>query len=174
MTQSRLDIGLILLWILDTNAALDFKRYDLVPLDQQWEFWDYLLGIVREGNLIFPAQVRKELADPSKIKHPDMPSGWAAQAWKEMEHRHPLGDEDVKEIIDRYPNLIDPKKEKDEADPYVVALALDLDRKRAGYEVCVVLADEGDKALRAACEGFGIPVVGASEFVARIFPQARA
>lgn len=171
MTQSHLGIALIFLWILDTNAAIDFKRYDLVPLDQQWEFWDHLLQIVREGNLIFPAQVRKELADPNKIKHPDMPSAWAAQAWKEMDHRHSLGDDDVQKIVHRYPNLIDPRKEKDEADPYVVALALD--RKR-GYEVCVVLADEGDKALRTACEGFGIPVVGASEFVARVFPQARA
>lgn len=172
MTQSQLGIALIFLWVLDTNAAIDFKRYDLISLDRQWEFWDHLLEIVREGNLIFPSQVRKELADPNKIKHPDMPSAWAARAWKEMGHRHSPGDDAVKEIIDRYPNLIDPRKEKDEADPYVVALALD--RKRAGHEVRVVLADAGDKTLRTACEGFGIPVVGASEFLARVFPRARA
>ena len=84
------------MWALDTSAAIGLKRLDLVPLTRQWDFWDGLLGLVRNGTLIFPSQVRKELTD---TKHPDVPGAWAPKAWQAMPTRRAPDDRVAAEVL---------------------------------------------------------------------------
>ena len=147
------------LWVLDSSAAIDLKRSDLVPLAQQWDFWDQLLGLVRNGGLLFPSQVRTELTNTS---HPDVPGAWAPKAWDVMrDHRAP-NDGTVVEVLRQHPDLVDEKSEVDQADSYVVALALE--HLRRGNDVHVAATDQN---LIAACATFGIPTAVAAEFVCK-------
>ena len=145
------------LWVLDSTAGIYFKT---LPIDRQWEFGDHLLALVRRGELIFPSQVRRELTDPQIIKHPDMPGAWAAQAWKVMKPRPAPSDVTVTEVLHAHPSLVDENAQYDQADPYLVALAVE--RARAGDEVRVA-TDDGD--LRTACTAYNIVVETADEFV---------
>ena len=144
------------MWFLDTSAAIGLKRLDLVPLTRQWDFWDGLLGLVRNGILIFPSQVRKELTD---TKHPDVPGAWAPKAWQAMPTRRAPDDRVVAEVLRHHPALVDSGSEADQADPYVAALALE--HLRLGADVRVL---EEDAELHAACETFGIATVPLTEF----------
>ncbi len=144
------------LWVLDTSAAIGLKRLDLVPLTRQWDFWDGLLGLVRNGTLIFPSQVRKELTD---TKHPDVPGAWAPKAWQAMPTRRAPDDRVVAEVLRHHPALVDSGSEADQADPYVAALALE--HLRFGDDVRVL---EEDRGLHTACETLGIATLPLTEF----------
>lgn len=143
--------------ILDSSAAIECKRSELVPLDEQWDFWDSLLALVQSQQLIFPAEVRKEL---SGVRHPDMPGSWAPKAWQEMRPKPTPADQTLAQVVEAFPSFVDENSDKDTADPYVVALALE--RRSDGFDVRVV-ADDG--LLREACDFFGIAVETAEEFV---------
>lgn len=71
------------------------------------------------------------------------------------------------EIVD-HRKVVDPSK-ADDADPYVVALALTL--KREGHSVCVVADDVVDHSPRisiaTACGRLGLACATSSEFLKR-------
>ena len=159
------------LWVLDSSAAINFKRLALIPLAEQWDFWSLLLAFVESRGLVFPIQVRDELA---QARYPDMPGAWALRAWNGMPARHAPDNRSVAEVERRHPQLVERATDPDDpapasADIYVVALALD---RRNGGDAVAVIAD--DQGVRTACEDFGIPTVTDAEFVDRVFPQARA
>lgn len=144
-------------WILDSSAAINFKN---ISIDDQWELGERLHALVNQGLLKFPAQVRRELTDPEIIKHPDMPGAWAARAWQMMSPKPSPSPETIREIFRSHSELIDEDARFDQADPYVVALALE--HARSSYSVTVIADDD---ALRTACDSFGIPTMSSAELV---------
>ena len=159
------------LWVLDSSAAINFKRLALIPFAEQWDFWSLLLALVESRGLVFPIQVRDELAQE---RYPDMPGVWALRAWNGMPAHDTPNNRSVAEVERRHPLLVERATEPDDpapasADVYVVALALD--HQNGGDAVAVIANDRG---VRTACEDFGIPCVMAAEFVEQVFPQARA
>ena len=171
MTGSVPEVERPALWVLDSSAAINFKRLALIPLVEQWDFWSLLLTLVESRGLVFPIQVRDELA---QARYPDMPGAWALRAWNGMPAHDAPDNRSVAEVERRHPQLVERASDPDDpapasADVYVVALALN--HQNGGDAVAVIADDQG---VRAACDGFSVPVVGASEFVARVFPRARA
>ena len=149
-----------LLWVLDSTAGIYFKT---LPIDRQWEFGDILLDLVGRGQLVFPSQVHRELTDPQIIKHPDMPGAWAARAWRLMRPHPSTNDLTVREVLRAHPDVVDVNSQHDQADPYVVALAIEL--SRSGDTVHVVVDEKETRALQLACRGFAIEVESSAEFV---------
>ena len=144
-------------WILDSSAAINFKS---VPIDSQWEVGERLLALVRQGLLQFPEPVHYELTAPEIIQHPDVPGAWAARAWQLMNPKPSPAPETIKEVLGSHPQLVDGDAHFDQADPYVVALALE--HARSSYSVTVIANDD---ALRTACDSFGIPTMSSAELV---------
>ena len=159
------------LWVLDSSAAINFIK-KLVPEELQSEFWSRLLALVRQGQLVFPSQVWSEIGD---VENPDALAQWARDARSVMGHLPAPDDATVSMVVQDHPDILESRSGRDPADPYVIALALE--HARDGYAASVVADDGGDRAthgMRKACEDFGIPCVMAADFVARVFPQARA
>lgn len=144
-------------WILDSSAAINFKS---VPIDRQWEVGERLLALVRQGLLQFPEPVHYELTAPEVIQHPDVPGAWAARAWQLMSPKPSPDPETIKEVLGSHPELVEGDARFDQADPYVVALALE--HARSSYSVTVIADDD---ALRTACDSFGIPTMSSAELV---------
>ncbi len=147
--------------MLDASGLIDFKKFP--PINEQWELGEHLLELVRRGEVTFPSQVRNELTDPRIIAHPDVPGAWAARAWKLFQPRPSPDDATVQEVLSAHPDLVRVNAERDQADPYVAALALE--QVRAGRAATVVTKDE---ALRNACTHFGIDVAMWEEFLAHL------
>lgn len=159
------------LWVLDSSAAINFIKV-LVPEELQPEFWNQLLALVRQGQLVFPSQVWSEVGD---VENPDALARWARDARSVLGRLPAPDDATVSMVVRDHPDILESRSGRDPADPYVIALALE--RASVGYAVSVVADDGGDRAthgIRKACEDFGIPCVMAAEFVGQVFPQARA
>ena len=110
------------LWVVDSSTLIEIRQLGLSPSRQKAVF-ETLSNLVDEQLLIFPPQVLDELEYP-----PDERSADQALAWARAVRDRAMRDanlDTVKKVLARAPSLIDPDSERDQADPYVVALALD-------------------------------------------------
>jgi hypothetical protein len=105
-------------YVIDTNALIDLwrRRY---PRDVFPTLWQRIEGSIKSGELVAPQEVLNELQ-----KQHDELYLWAKKqkCFKDLD-RDQI--ECVKRILKAFPSLIDEKKTVPDADPFVIALALE-------------------------------------------------
>lgn len=147
------------IWVVDSSALIQIKSFVPYPLRQP--LFESLTALVDQGRLVFPPHVLKELKRDS-AKYEDEACQWAkAVSGQACRHIVPL--EGVKEVLDVVPDVLDPMKDSpvEEADPYVLALAVLL--RRDGLDARVVVQEVKDSpkklSLNTACGILGVPSV---------------
>lgn len=124
-------------WVVDTSALLQVRlAHD--PADQIAIFKG-LHDMAVDGRLAVTRRVLNECNG----QYFDLPTGWASVV--KQRARHPLdpGDEHVQTVMAAAPNVIEADNDRDPADPYVLAQALQLREDES--EVCVVTQDFVDR-----------------------------
>jgi hypothetical protein len=103
-------------YILDTSAFIELnKRW---PSDIFEKLWDKLEELGRNGLIISPMEVKKELDHKDdKLKKWATENHWIFKDLDAPQLRK------VVEIVTNYPGLVDVDKETPDADPFVIALA---------------------------------------------------
>jgi hypothetical protein len=153
------------IFVLDSCLLIRLKK--IVKVDEQWPLFTAMLDLVREGSLCFPRQVATEVADQ---KWPDAPGAWVGHAKEFVCHREP-GDPCVSQVLAAAAELIDADAIGPEpADPYVVAMALDLRATYANSRVAIASDDKVDRlplklSLKTACDRLGIEFCEPPPFV---------
>jgi hypothetical protein len=104
-------------YVIDTGALIDLwrRRY---PRDVFPTLWDNVDRMIQDGEIIAPQEVLHELE-----KQRDDLCAWA----KKQKIFFSLDAEQlkwVKDIMSRFPSLIDPRSTDPDADPFVIALAI--------------------------------------------------
>jgi hypothetical protein len=128
-------------YIIDTSSLINLARWN--PIDIYITVWKKLDDIVSDGRLISPEAVLEEISQGSDDLH-----RWAMSRKKMFK---PLTSSQMKivaDILQVYPSLIDPDKEIEDADPYVIALALNRNPRPTLEEVSrerIVVSDESLK-----------------------------
>ena len=155
-------------WVIDTSSIAQVRRCG-IPAPQQVRVFVALGALVDQGLLVYPREVLDELERGCQDREPDARYLWA----KEYSAKAcPKGTDlaGVKRVLQRVVDLIDHERVTgaEEADPYVVALALQL--VGAGTAVTVVTEDRKDKpghmSLATACGLWGVPSVPLLAFLA--------
>jgi hypothetical protein len=142
------------IWVIDTSAIVKIKT--VVPQAQQWKLLKLLESMVEDGHLTFPKQVRDETDD---LDHPDAPGVWAVGVFVSIMQPAEPDYIYVQQVMSSEAGkVVDPDKTKEDADPYIIALALQL--IGAGHNVCVVTNDQkpqpGRISLSAACDALSV------------------
>ena len=150
-------------WVLDSSALIEFKK--LIPISRQWKAFRYLEDQVESGAITIPDEVIDELGD---VTHPDLPGAWAYGIKRIRRDPKVPDNEYIDRVMTDAGDVVDHKKKKGDADPYVLALALHL--QSAGCDVSVVTEDFVDRlprkrSLRNACEIMDIKVIQTVEFL---------
>ncbi len=148
-------------WILDTSALVEAKS--ALSVADQWQTFKLLEDMVSEGTVAMPRLVIREI---SEIAHPDLPGAWAPGV-RDIQP-HPLDPEwkHVRRVMAEVGDVVDPNKTKEDADPYVLALGLQL--LGDGYDVCVVTEDRVDRnriAVTTACDRLGLAHCSVRDFL---------
>lgn len=152
------------IWVLDTSALIEFKK--LIKIADQWDAFKRLEGLVISGTLRMPNQV---IAEATNIAHPDVPGAWASGV--QDQRFPPLEPDDsfFKTVMQKVGNVVDPAKTKEDADPYVIALAEQL---KSGGSVSVVSNEVVDHSPRisieTACDKMAIPHELPQEFLSAV------
>jgi hypothetical protein len=156
-----------LIVVVDTSVLIGLKS--TVHIDNQWSTLTRMHELVTEGSLAFPKQVAKELAYG---EYPDAPGAWVGSAKREVSHQQPSEDTLIK-VLAAAPLLVDIETTDDRevADPYVAAMALDIKDAHDGCRVVVATDDKIDRlpvkvSLVTACDQLGIETCTPKQFVA--------
>jgi Domain of unknown function (DUF4411) len=141
-------------WVIDTSSIIAVRR--LVPRADQLKVFGKLDSLITSDALVYPAQVVDELERYSDTSsgNPDLPFQWAKRN-QARATRHGPQFEKVREVLahPQVRNIVDPDKAGvDEADPYVLGLAIYL--KDQG-EVTVITEERRDRpgklSMNTAC-----------------------
>jgi hypothetical protein len=159
-------------WVIDTVSIVHTRRQ--IPEIVRTRVLDELTTRVNQQVLLYPPEVLGELAraadDIKRRSSADLPFDWArTNAPTATRYGHLY--EGAKQVLVRVPNLIDPEKVSvgavDEADPYVIALALQL--KGAGHDMTIITDDVQTKpkkmSLADAAGVFRLPSVTLRTFL---------
>ena len=148
-------------WILDTSCLVEAKL--AVSVADQWKAFKLLEDKVRSGEIAMPRHVIREI---SEIDHPDLPGAWAPGVRDVQLHPLDPSWDCVQRVMAEAGDVVDPNKTKEDADPYVIALALHL--QGDGLGVSVVTEDCVDRsriAVTTACDRLSIPHCSTREFL---------
>jgi hypothetical protein len=154
-------------WIIDTCSITEVRRRLSKP--DQVTVYASLTTLVADGHLVFPPEVQKELerwANP-KPGYQDRPLEWCKRVQGTAAKSPSLAT--VKEVLAQVPEVLDPDKPRgaEEADPYVLALALEL--KRAARDVTIITEEKTDKpgklSLSSAAGILKLPSVAVIAFL---------
>ncbi|MDE0232828.1 MAG: DUF4411 family protein [bacterium] len=139
-------------WIVDSSALIEAKT--IVSVSNQWDAFKYLEQMVVDGLIALPRQVIREV---SEIAHPDLPGAWAPGVRGLLQHPLDTGFDYLRRVTSVVPDVVDVNKPTEDADPWVLALALLLEDE--GHTVCVVTKDYVDRtsiSVATACDTLGI------------------
>ena len=151
-------------FVLDTSSIIQIKR--IIPAREQWELAKNMERMVEKGSIVFPRQVTREI---SGQKHTDLPEAWVHGVDSKIENSHREADpEYLEEVMDKARAVVEYDAEGDPADPYILALALQM--RKEGKQVWVVTEDVEDRlpskiSIRTACRRLGLPMMQIEEFV---------
>ncbi len=110
------------IWIIDTSSVNEVRR--LFKLSQREAIYKALSELVADGKLVFPTQVFDELDRFKNKNKVDHPHDWAKANKYAAKEYEPLY-ADVKALLadSQLAKMLDPDKDHEEADPYVLAMA---------------------------------------------------
>ena len=154
-------------WALDASALIQLKR--IIRVASQWSFFPCLEAMVDAGTVVFPKKVMEELG---RGNHPDMPGAWAHGCGERVKFAFNPHEETLVRVMAIAHDVVDPSDADSDADPYVIAQALEV--RDLGYDVMVVTRDATDRPDRisivTACArpGIDLPTCNEREFIAQI------
>ena len=151
-------------YIFDTSAFITINRFyphTFVP-----DLWDKLEKLIKSGNIISHEYVLNEI-NPT-TKKPDFLAEWVGDKTEIFRGITQEQTEIVRKILEKFPGLIDYKKEKDEADPWVIALAKEeIEMPGLFKRDVIVVSQESPRSpqkIPAVCKHFGISYKSLFEF----------
>lgn len=133
------------IWIVDTSAVAQVRR--LVPVEQRKNVFARLSEQVESGQLSFPRQIFDEL-ERGKLKNDhDHVWSWVKETLPHCAKHEPLH-EFVAEAfkVPQVQRVLDPDKDHEEADPYVLALALKF--RASDHPVGVITEDRRSRPTK--------------------------
>lgn len=148
-------------WVIDSSALIEAKS--IISIRNQWSAFKHLEQMVLEGRIAMPRQMIKEV---SEVTHPDMPGAWAAGVRNSLRHPLNVGDDYITHVMRVAPDVVDPKKDREDADPWVLALALELAAKQ--LITCIVTEDIVDRhriSIATACSRLGLDWCSTRDFL---------
>lgn len=153
-------------WVIDTSSLLRVR--EIFGRRDEGKMFARFTALAEKGLLFFPPEVYHELERGS----PDAVLNWAKRVRDQAEQAADL--QTVKEVLAVASDLLDADNPAEQADPYVIALAIDV--RGLGFDVTVVTDDFRDKpskiSLATAAGMLGLPSVPLTGF-ARSIPILR-
>ncbi len=139
--SKSLDPAPTLICVIDTGVLIELKK--LVKMDDQWEVLAIMVRLVEAGSLTFPRQVATEM---QAVRYLDAPGVWMGHAKAKVRHPQPREDIQVRvlavaeQLVD-----VDASHDREVADPYVAAMALELSERYTSSRMVVATNDTVDR-----------------------------
>jgi len=147
------------LYCFDTSAFIGLSRTSENIIELPETLWKHLENMMMAKEIISHRLVFEEIS--SNSKNPDFIARWIANKQECFLLKTDSQREHIPEIVKKCPDLIDYKMEREQADPWLIALAIEKSEENTLFEICaaIVVSQENpnsSKKIPAACKSFGI------------------
>lgn len=147
------------IYIFDTSAFITLSRTSENVIKIPDLLWRHLEKMLESGEIISHRVVFNEIN--SNRKNPDFITQWVKDKVDYFLLKTDFQRVQIPQIVQRFPGLIDYQSEKEQADPWLIALALEKSQEENLFEVCVsiVVSQENPKSSKKipeACKCFNI------------------
>lgn len=164
MTPARIQKTI---YCFDTSAFLALSRTNEKIIKIPDSLWKHLEKMMKGGEIISHRIVFNEIN--SGTKNPDFITQWIRD---KMDYFLPKTDTQVfyvPEIVQKFPDLIDYGRENEQADPWLIALAIEKSKENKLFEIniSIVVSQENpnsSKKIPAVCKSFGVKHLSLREF----------
>lgn len=112
----------LILYIIDSSSLIELNKHN--PMDVYPGVWKKIEGLIKKHRLFAPREVLNEI-----IEYDDMLAEWGKNHKEMFIEPTEIQIEIVKEILEKFPSLIKLDK-KNCADPWVIALAVEMNRSK--------------------------------------------
>lgn len=156
------------LFCVDSSSFIYLHRF--YPPTFCKDIWGELEQLFHDGKIISHVIAFEELT--TSAKKLDSLTKWISPKKQYFKSFSPTQAQYVAQIVNRFPRLIDPHREKDEADPWLIALAIEEQSQASLFcpnrRVFVVSEESKRKPQKipAVCKHFGIDHLTLLEFYA--------
>lgn len=159
------------LYCFDTSAFVTLSRTDENVIRMPQSLWNHLAKMMRTGEIVSHKLVFDEIS--SNSKNPDFITQWIADKKDCFLDRTPAQEEIVPEIVRQFPDLIDYAREREQADPWLIALAVEKSKEQTLFDVksAMVVSQENpnsSKKIPAACKHFKVEHLSLRNFFDKI------
>lgn len=147
------------IYCFDTSAFLTLSRTSENIIELPKALWEHLEAMMKTGEIVSHRLVFDEIS--SNTKNPDFITKWISGKRDCFHLRTSIQILEVQNIIKKFPSLIDYTYEREQADPWLIALAIEKSKEGNLFESCaaVVVSQENansSKKIPAVCKEFGI------------------
>jgi predicted nucleic acid-binding protein len=147
-------------YVIDTNIIIDLSRR-IHPARLRREANEVMERLLTRGSIVSHKEVFLELA--SGAKHGDVALAWAKSHQSIFTDITPGQEQHLVTVLAEHPDILDPKKIGHDADPLLVALAIDI----GGV---VVTGDgstqrSGKKQIKDVCDAYGVRCIDVDTFL---------
>ena len=152
------------LYIFDASVFINLYLIDTRTFELPQAIWDKLDELMLEGKIISHRYVYDEVVTGSE--NPDKVSKWLQPRKSHFQLPTARQIEVIGIVVNAFPKLIDPNNEKDQADPYLVAMGVELNGLDASTEYVVVTLEKQAKTsgLAAACRSQNVECITPAQF----------
>lgn len=153
-----------IIYIVDTSILIDIRRHYPIP-----DLWNEIEKLLKLNRIISHEYVYEEII-PQKLDGVDGLTEMVSRYKKHFLSTTQKQIDLVAEIIQKFPGLIDHNSSKNQADPYIVAIAVELREVPEDLfnkkEYVVVTNENKDKSMRipAVCKEYKIRCINLFEF----------
>ena len=156
-------------YIFDASVFITLHRIDMDSIRLPQSVWDKLDSLLVAGTIISHRFVFEEVVRDSE--KPDKISLWLKprKGYFETTNEKPYLDM-VKAVLLKFPKLIDIDNEKNQADPWLVAMGVNKGLEHSDAEYIVVTQENKAKQTKipAACRDFGVKSISLADFFEEI------
>ena len=159
-----------IVWVIDTSSICQIRRQFQNTVKPR--VFERLTELVSEERLVFPPEVIGELERGAEDrKRPDAQLAWAKLNEDVACAELTCSFEEIRDVLAEVPTVLDPDKDSgaEEADPYVLAVALRL--RANGVDARIVTEERTDTptkmSLNTAAGLLGIPSLPLGGFIVK-------
>ncbi|PKN02016.1 MAG: hypothetical protein CVU77_03545 [Elusimicrobia bacterium HGW-Elusimicrobia-1] len=153
-------------YYIDTSALI--RTFRFYPQSLIAPIWGKLEAMFKSGQLASHRFVYEEIT--TAAKSPDILSKSITPLKEYFKTQTYSQTKIVADIISKFPGLIDPNQEKEEADPWLIAIAIMEKIKNIAKDICVVSEESERKPnkIPAVCKHYKIEHLNLERFYLKI------
>lgn len=156
------------IYVMDSSPLLTLHQISTSVIPIPDEVWDRLNSLLEDGSMVSIRCVYDEIVVESD--KPDKISAWLKPKKSHFPKPTHKQIEYMAEVVGEFPGLIKADSEREQADPYLIAFAREMNETDTGHEYVIVTQENPNSPVKipAAAKHYSVKSMNLSQFMEEV------